>query len=518
MAGYSRQKSAEIVSGAIARASDIGAEFDQVQAAFNSSAGHTHSGSSGEGAPITVIGPAQDFITSSSLIRPKTDDTYDLGSSTFEFKDGYFDGTLYTDAINLDGTAITATAAEINYTDGVTSNIQTQLNTKANSSVTISAGDGLTGGGALSSNITVAVGTPSSLTSSSTNSTTADSHTHAIDSTIARSAVTITAGNGLTGGGDLTTNRTLNVGAGTGIAVSSDAVALTGQALEMHSLAVNGLVVRRNTEIIARTIFGGDGITVSEGAGQGGDPSIAVNSTVARTSTSVLAGEGLVGGGDLSSTRTIDVGAGDGIVVSASAVGVDGTVVRTSGTQTIGGEKTFTSNAQFDANLRVGTLSTGSTGADGFWVQKDPAVTYIFSQCRLLEPATTPIINHYRGSNRVFSVLADGDVVNADNSYGAISDSRLKQDIEPAGPQLEELREIDIVKYRFKTNPEGPLQIGVTAQQLQEVKPGLVEEQEDGILSVKYSILVPILVKAVQELADKVDALELRVSELEGVN
>jgi len=54
-------------------------------------------------------------------IAPVTDNDVDLGTSSLEFKDGYFDGTLYTDAINLNGTAITSTAAELNILDGVTS-------------------------------------------------------------------------------------------------------------------------------------------------------------------------------------------------------------------------------------------------------------------------------------------------------------------------------------------------------------------------------------------------------------
>ena len=40
------------------------------------------------------------------------------------------DGTLETDALSIDGTTITATAAELNYVDGVTSAIQTQIDTK----------------------------------------------------------------------------------------------------------------------------------------------------------------------------------------------------------------------------------------------------------------------------------------------------------------------------------------------------------------------------------------------------
>ena len=62
--------------------------------------------------------------------------------------------TATTTELNvLDG--ITATTAELNYTDGVTSNIQTQLDTKAAQATTLTAGTGLTGGGDLSTNRTI---------------------------------------------------------------------------------------------------------------------------------------------------------------------------------------------------------------------------------------------------------------------------------------------------------------------------------------------------------------------------
>jgi len=35
--------------------------------------------------------------------HPAQDNTYDLGSSSYEWKDGYFDGTVYTDGLNVDG-------------------------------------------------------------------------------------------------------------------------------------------------------------------------------------------------------------------------------------------------------------------------------------------------------------------------------------------------------------------------------------------------------------------------------
>ena len=64
-------------------------------------------------------------------MSPVTDNQIDLGTSSLKYKDGYIDGTLHTDAINLNGTAITADGTELNYVDGVTSAIQTQMDTKA---------------------------------------------------------------------------------------------------------------------------------------------------------------------------------------------------------------------------------------------------------------------------------------------------------------------------------------------------------------------------------------------------
>ena len=75
---------------------------------------------------FSAAGTAQ-FTMADGAIAPVTDNDVDLGTSSLEFKDGYFDGTVHTDAINLNGTAITSTAAELNILDGVTSTA-TELN------------------------------------------------------------------------------------------------------------------------------------------------------------------------------------------------------------------------------------------------------------------------------------------------------------------------------------------------------------------------------------------------------
>ena len=58
-----------------------------------------------------------------------------------------------------------------------------------------------------------------------------------------------------------------------------------------------------------------------------------------------------------------------------------------------------------------------------------------------------------------FYVKTDGDVQNANNSYGPIaSDERLKQDIVDADSHWEDIKNIRLTKFRYKNNPTGQLQ------------------------------------------------------------
>jgi hypothetical protein len=77
----------------------------------------------------------------------------------------------------------------------------------------------------------------------------------------------ITAGNGLTGGGDLSADRSLS---------------LTGQAAALHNLSVNGLIARTGAgTVAARTITAGANINISNGDGVAGNPVVAVTGLAA---------------------------------------------------------------------------------------------------------------------------------------------------------------------------------------------------------------------------------------------
>lgn len=102
--------------------------------------------------------------------------------------------------------------------------------------------------------------------------------------------------------------------------------------------------------------------------------------------------------------------------------------------------------------------------------------------------------------NRFF-VYSDGDVVNQDNSYGAISDVRLKENIGASGNYLDLLNEVQIKTYSFISDHKNEAdQLGVIAQELELVLPELVNEGGDGYKTVAYSQFTPIIIKAIQEI------------------
>lgn len=100
---YQRQDvSNNIANGNIINADDLDAEFNALEGAFTAVTGHSHDGTAGEGGPISQVGPAQDLIVSASQVLPKTDNTLDLGSTSFEFKDLWIDGTANIDSLVAD--------------------------------------------------------------------------------------------------------------------------------------------------------------------------------------------------------------------------------------------------------------------------------------------------------------------------------------------------------------------------------------------------------------------------------
>lgn len=109
------------------------------------------------------------------------------------------------------------------------------------------------------------------------------------------------------------------------------------------------------------------------------------------------------------------------------------------------------------------------------------------------------------------------------------SDLRLKNNIRQIeNGSLSKIMEMNVVRYGLKNQEVNILEpteeakylyspdsdilkqehIGLIAQELQQIYPELVNEGDDGYLSVNYIEIVPILIKSIQELKTKVDILE----------
>jgi hypothetical protein len=112
-------------------------------------------------------------------------------------------------------------------------------------------------------------------------------------------------------------------------------------------------------------------------------------------------------------------------------------------------------------------------------------------------------------------VRGDGDLENTNNSYGAISDERLKSNIVDASSQIDDIMAVQVRSYTL--NETGDTHIGVVAQELEASgMSGLVKTDEEGMKSVKYSILYMKAIKALQEAVTRIETLEAEVAALKG--
>jgi hypothetical protein len=155
------------------------------------------------------------------------------------------------------------------------------------------------------------------------------------------------------------------------------------------------------------------------------------------------------------------------------------------------------------------------------------------------------------GAAGELKVLGNGNCLNTNNSYTAISDIKLKENIVDASSQWDDIKGLRVVNYNFKpeTGAETFKQLGLIAQEVEQVCPSLVgetkdtewveihvldadgnpvldedgnpqvthEERETGEVTknVNYSVLYMKAVGALQEALTRIEQLEAKVTALE---
>ena len=122
---------------------------------------------------------------------------------------------------------------------------------------------------------------------------------------------------------------------------------------------------------------------------------------------------------------------------------------------------------------------------------------------------------------RSFVVWSNGNVQNTNNSYTGISDIKLKENIVDASSQWDDIKALLVRNYNLKEG-QTHRQIGLIAQEVEPISPGLVYESPDrdeegndlGTVtkSVNYSVLYMKAVKALQEAMERIETLEARLT------
>ena len=114
---------------------------------------------------------------------------------------------------------------------------------------------------------------------------------------------------------------------------------------------------------------------------------------------------------------------------------------------------------------------------------------------KLLDAGSTKLEVASGGVNVTGDMVASGNVT-------AYSDAKLKTDISSIDNALEIVGKLRGVNYKWLSN--GQADIGVIAQEVEEVVPEVVKTSEDGTKSVDYGRLVSILINAVNELKEEI--------------
>ena len=141
--------------------------------------------------------------------------------------------------------------------------------------------------------------------------------------------------------------------------------------------------------------------------------------------------------------------------------------------------------------------------------------------------ATAVMIHTHNGSNTLFQVLNDGEVLARDNitafktsGFTSISDRRLKTDIQPISESLDRILKLEPKNFSWIENNEKDT--GFIAQDVEKVIPEVVQEtkgfvsidsnekEDTKYKTISYSKLTIYLVDAIKELTKRVEDLEER--------
>lgn len=177
--------------------------------------------------------------------------------------------------------------------------------------------------------------------------------------------------------------------------------------------------------------------------------------------------------------------------------------------------------------IRVESLNSGSGRNAQIAVYKHSGIT---NPCAYLYLAREDAGLSYYWTDNSGNLRVSSSSSNIGTTGGTVvgtqtSDERIKTVSGPISYGLSVVSALEPVNYVLKDDVEATPRVGFLAQQVRPLVPEAVYDTGETLegfdpnetkLAMDYSALIPVLVKAVQELSNKVEALEARVAALEG--
>ena len=367
---------------------------------------------------------------------------------------------------------------EFAHLDGVTSGIQSQLDDKVDNTVTVTANNGLSGGGALDANRTIshAAGTlASGAQGNGSDSTKIDT-------------ITLDAYGHVTA---VTTGPTGDI---------QDVSAASGTPLSTMKEGSTVTITHAN-----RPTTGGSTESAASGKYVSGVKHDATGHFIGITegtfpvAVTYTASDGVrLDGSDFK----------HGIISAASSVNNSGRFYIQDITLDKFGHVTGINSVEETAAL-TDTTYTAGTGMQ--------LVGTKFN-CTIDSPGEVGLSNLSSNGNSLTgnfavagNITATGNIT-ADGNINAKSDERLKENIEEIPNALAKLFSIRGVTFDRIDQP-GLRQVGVIAQEVEEVLPEVVEDGPDGFKSVAYGNMVGLLIEAIKDQQKQIDVLKMRIVE-----
>jgi len=131
-----------------------------------------------------------------------------------------------------------------------------------------------------------------------------------------------------------------------------------------------------------------------------------------------------------------------------------------------------------------------------------------------LEPQANRFVRMMSVGGGVAHMVVNGNAYA--NAFIYNSDARLKKDVAPLSGNLEKVLRMHPVSYLWKDTSRYPAgtQIGFIAQEMETVVPEIVHTDDEGMKSIDYVRLAPLLVGSVQELSERIEAQEKEIEAL----